>query len=374
MPVWLQIAGAVAGALLSYYTRYDDTKIEDFLRDISHNVNQILQRLGEISFEMDKLFAEVAKLPEEIRHLLINNELSNLNSQVGGGAIKYAEFVDTPDDPLVQREIQSLYSTISDVRSVIQFRSTTGEAFAAPMAAIIAPMAFHLELGLLQSLGPPADVLRRATVKSYLAWFDNMLDPTIGNSLASYVRDQTKLLGDSDKTLLNGILGPAVRTPGTRQAIYALENDVDTPTLDKSRPWYREYAIATLLQQPFQGYQIWRLDKNLSPKFEYETYARISSAFKRETDDWYPPAGKPPYTIAFERFNSGDTKRFDGQTAGERIADIMNSAPWRNFATRAVPDAVKELALNNEFRGSIKYATDVLRSIDIVRKLAQAMH
>lgn len=372
MPAWLQIAGAIAGALLSYYTRYDDTKVQDFLKDISHNVNQILQRLGEISFQIDNLFAEVAKLPEEVRQLLINNDLSNLNSQVGGGAIKYAEFVDTPNDPLVQKEIQNLYSTISNVRSVIQFRSTTGEAFAAPLAAIIAPLAFHLELGLLQSLGPEADVLRQATVKSYLAWFNNILDPTIGNSLASYVRDQTNLLGASDNTLLNGIFGPAVKTPGVRQAIYALENDVDTPTLDKTRPWYREYAIATLLQQPFQSYQIWRLEQDVSPKFEYETYARVSSAYQRETDDWYPP-GRPPYTIAFDRFNSGDLQRFDGQTAGQRVADIMNSAPWRNFATRTVPAALKELDSNNRYRGSIKFATDVLTSIGIVQKLAQAM-
>jgi hypothetical protein len=128
-----------------------------------------------------------------------------------------------------------------------------------------------------------------ATIKSYLSWFKNILDLNIDNSVASYVRDKTKALSDSDNSLLNGIFGPSVKTPGIRQAIYGLENQVDTPTLDKTRPWYRVYALSTLLRD--DGDQVWKLQLNVSPKFEYETYARESSAFQRETDNWYSPRG-----------------------------------------------------------------------------------
>jgi hypothetical protein len=373
MPVWLQIAGAIASALLSHYTAYDDTKVQDFLRDISHNVNQILQRLGEISSQIDGLFVEIAKLPEEVRRLLISDDLSRLNSEVGGAATKYAQLVNAPNDPLIQEQIKNLCSRVSDIRTEIQFRSTTGEAFAAPMAAVIAPMAFLLELGLLERLGSTALTLRKTTIKSYLSWFDNILDPSHANSVASYVRDHTKWLNDSDNTLLNGILGPAVKTPGTRQAVYALENQVDTPTLDKTRPWYRVYSLSTVLHEDFRGDHIWKLELNVSPKFEEEMYARISSAFKRETDEWYTPPGKPPYTIEFDHFNSGDTQRFDGQTARERIIDIMNSAPWRNFETKLVRDALRELASNNEYRGCIRFGNEVIKSVNIAKKLAKAM-
>jgi uncharacterized membrane protein len=42
-------AFGLAGGSVSHYTAYDDTKVRDFLRDISHNINQILQQLGEVS-------------------------------------------------------------------------------------------------------------------------------------------------------------------------------------------------------------------------------------------------------------------------------------------------------------------------------------
>lgn len=58
-------------------------------------------------------------------------------------------------------QIRELCSRVSDIRTEVQFRSATGEAFAAPLAAVIAPMAFLLELALLEQLGAEASALRR---------------------------------------------------------------------------------------------------------------------------------------------------------------------------------------------------------------------
>jgi hypothetical protein len=51
----------------------------------------------------------------------------------------------------------------------------------------------------------------------------------------------------------------------------------------------------------------------------------------------------------------------------------MNSPLWRNFQITLVRDALNEFASNNEHRGSIRFGNEVVKSIAIARKLAQAM-
>jgi hypothetical protein len=55
MPVWLQVVGAIASALLSYYTSYDDTKVRDMLADIAYDLNLALQKLDEIADQLTGL-------------------------------------------------------------------------------------------------------------------------------------------------------------------------------------------------------------------------------------------------------------------------------------------------------------------------------
>lgn len=96
MPEWLQIAAAVAGAILSYYGRYDDTNVKEMIKDVAYNVGLALQRLNEISLQIADLQNKLEQLPDKFKEILYAAELTNLNDTILAASLRYKQLIGNP--------------------------------------------------------------------------------------------------------------------------------------------------------------------------------------------------------------------------------------------------------------------------------------
>jgi hypothetical protein len=156
MPVWLQVVGAIASALLSYYISYDDTKVREMLADIAYDLNLALQKLDEIADQIDKLGAAISALPQEIQQIVHSQALIDLNTAINGALIRYKDLLaghKGPDSGFFREEVVNLYNDVAKARAELEATSRADNVEYAPLAAAVSPLAMLLELGLLYRLG-----------------------------------------------------------------------------------------------------------------------------------------------------------------------------------------------------------------------------
>jgi hypothetical protein len=372
MPVWLQIAGAIAGALLSYYSRYDDTAVKDLIKDVAYNVGLALERLSEISSKIDDLLKAISDLPDIERRIVYSQEIRNLNNTISAAIIQFKQINDAKppiSGTLLVEQIKHIYDNVLDARTKLEAFSNDGELAFAPLTAVMCPIAMLLEISLLYRLGRGADGLRVSTAQDYLAWVTRMLDPVIINSVATTAQKADTELHNSDAAIKVGPFGPAVVAGnGTPLAVYAVEHQIgstipwpfshETPPRSvaevTSETWLSLWAIITLSQATSGGDRLWIVSDD-EPKFKQEVYARRAS-----TDIWY--TAKPPYTIKPFVYDSRDLQRFGGENTAQRVTDIENSALWRAFII-AMPKGKNELVHNNQARSFLRFADDVRTSL-----------
>ena len=384
MPVWLQVAGAIASAILSYMTSYDDSNVKEMISDVAYNINLALQKLDDISQKIDNLLVEIKKLPQEIREIFKEENLSQLNNSIQGCIIQYQPIVaikhDTSD---VRDRIKDIYSQLSEASAKLQALSMSGEVRLTPLAALLSPVALLLELALLYRLGAGSKELRAQTLIRYSNWFSDLLDGGRTNSLVSAVIDASGKLSTSDGILKESVLEVAIKNVGQRQAFYCLEHQIGSkekwwrtvgtggggvtvePTNQTiaevlGETWVRLYGVVTVQQVEGPHIPLWQLGG--TGGLEVEDYAR-----KAYTDAWYTP--KPKWDIAIDSYDSGDVNRFEGQTGIQRLNDVKNSEKWRTFLNKTWPDAYNELDANNEARLYDRVSRDVLASVEAAREL-----
>jgi hypothetical protein len=260
MPVWLQIVGAIASALLSYYTRYDDTHVKDMLKDIADNLNLALQRLNEISVQINNLLAEIRKLPDIFARITYANDLEALNVQIKSALVRYDQLINAghPNNFIIE-QTKDIYNRLVAARTALEASSAECPEEFVGLAAVMSPLSYLLEMALLYRIGMDAAGLRDATTASYSAWFKALLDPARPNSLASAVRDGQAALLASDNDVHTGLFGPAAASPGTSQAVYCVEHRIGSdiwngPFLPRGQTlaeifqltWIRLYGLITL--------------------------------------------------------------------------------------------------------------------------------
>ena len=111
------------------------------------------------------------------------------------------------------------------------------------------------------------------------------------NSVASYIKEKSAKLAQSDKDVASGVLQLAVANPNTRQAVYCLEHQIGSTvqapiwrgaSIGESYAewdggagltWIRLYGITTLNQWNDQGVVVWMVGQN-DLKLEMEAYTR----------------------------------------------------------------------------------------------------
>jgi hypothetical protein len=380
MPLWLQIAGALASALLSYLTAYDDHKVRERLDDISHDIKDALGKLNDISTEINRVLVQVQTLPEKVRQLLVHERLAELNTAVGGALIHYGQLIsgkEKGNEKFVLGEVKLIYDEVVKARTKLQYESAAAEVMFAPMAAIISPIALLLELSLLHRLGAPAKNLSIQTAKSYLGWFDSMLSAGRHNSVAAYLLEKSSALTTINAAIHNGMFGSALANVGRREAVYGLEHQIGSTVLSfsleqgllpydtRNTTWIRLYGTVTMQKEVVAGESIWSLQPE-KLNFQVEQYAR-----RGPSDAWFGP--KPPYSLAVQYYDSRDVQRFEGQTHAARVADIYNSGPWRDFTVNRFPQAVEQLATYDQLRINVRFATDVIAAVREARKIALAI-
>jgi len=382
MPAWLQVVGAIASAILSYYTSYDDTKVRDMLRDIAYNQNLALQKLDQVAFQIDKLGVAIDALPPEIQQIVHSQALITLNTTINGALIRYKNLLAEhhgPDNDFFKNQVVTLYNDVSKARAELEAISRTDNVEYAPLAAAVSPFAMLLELSLLYRVGKQGNNLRAATTKDFQAWFARILDPNVQNSLATYLSIKTTALTQSDKNLASGLLQLPVANPGTRQAFYCLENEIGGTSkvspLMGGRPgetwaellgltWIRFCGVTTLNQTHDQGVVVWSVGPD-DPKLDLEQYAR-----KGPSDVWY--GQKPSYAIAVDSYDSEDIQRFQGQDHPSRVRDILNSPKWHDFVANRFPTGKQQLAENNQFRIDVKLANDITIAVKAAQNIVHA--
>lgn len=379
MPAWLQIAGAIAGAILSYYGRYDDTRVRDMIKDVAYDVKLALQLLNEISVQISRLMHEIEQLPEEFRRILYASQLQELNETVLAALARFRQLLRSGSaGDVFQKEVEDIYHRVVDARTKLEVRSYSGELEFAPLAAMISPIAMLLELGLLYRLGKRAKALRTATEKSYADWFAFLLDVSKKNSVAYSVESNSAGLKASDQEIAASYFGPATQNLSNKAAIYCLEHQIGStdkagflspPTTIAqwlNETWLRIYFTVTLATLTMNGERIFDMAA-LPSSFGTEQYGHGAAS-----GAWY--GAKPAWIIAVDAYDSRDIQRFRGQNTAERFADIVNSKKWREFLAQGLPDASKLLVKNNEIRVHLRFAMDVLRAIEASHGTLNSMH
>jgi hypothetical protein len=352
MPLWMQIAGAIASALLSYYTKYDDSHVQDLIKDVAYDLNLALQRLSEISFKIDALAAELHQLPEAIRTLLREQELSEHNTAVQASLLRYKQLIGTGrNDALFREQLQDIYNGLVTTTTQLEVLTKGCDIRMAPLASLLTPLALMLELALLYRMGTSARALRRQTLQRYQEWFDWMLEPGAPNGLAAAVADSNAKLQASEDRLNAGPLAPALTQIGTLQAIYCLEHQIGD-TLWRGFPagtmatvykatWIRIYGLVAVDARQGPGIVVREIKG--SGAVTEDVYARLCY-----TDNWYGP--RPVWGTPVDVYDSQDMKRFQGEDSPSRIRDIKNSPKWRNFIVGTMPSLMAALEENNSDR------------------------
>jgi hypothetical protein len=374
--MWLTIIGGIAGAILSYYTQYNDTQVREMLKDIAYDLNLALQKLDEISTQLNQLGAAIAALPIQVQQIVHADAINTLNTAIAGALIRYRTLLTThegPDNDIFKTEALAIYNDVSKARSELQALSQGDDIQYAPLSSISAPVALLIEMGLLYRLGRQAAPLRAATSANFKQWFARLLDDNVTNSLSNYFTKNTNALATSNRAIGSGLLGPAIAHPGTSQAVYCLEHQIgslerwpgigNTETVAEAAQitWIRIYGVVTIHQTVTNSETLWAVGTN-EPQFSLETYAR-----KYSTDQWYGP--RPIWNITIQSYDSRDIQRFHGHNAAKRLQDILNSVDWHNFIAVNLPQATQDLAQNNQLILNVRTATDVKNSIQAALRL-----
>lgn len=366
MPVWLTIVGAIASALMSYYGRYDDSHVRELIRDVAKNLNLALQRLNEISVQVAQLTNLVERLPDEFREISYEAELRQLNDTILASILRLRQLLTTtPATPLFREQIKDIYNNTVKARTELQIKSLAGPVKFTPLAALVSPISQLLELSLLYHLGREGRELSKATQDAYRDWFTFLLDPAIPNSVAANVAINEAALVASDAAVANGIFAPALKAPGSRQAVYCLEHQIGNfphPLMPDrtfaqalNETWIRFYGVVTALQKIDTGEKVWDIDA-LGASFGIEQFAKAAG-----TGAWYGQT--PAWSIAVDGYDTRDINGYRGQSHAERVADIMNSSKWRAFVTTTLPTSTRELDENNRIRVQLRVARDVLAAV-----------
>ncbi|MDX0158985.1 hypothetical protein GOC40_12240 [Sinorhizobium meliloti] len=373
MPVWLQIAGAIASALLSYFTRYSDKAVRDMVADLAENFLEIFIKLDEISLKIDKLQEDIDKLPEKVRKLLQLDELSRQHYVIKSSYIRFKTAVSSGS--FEQEELEFIFQRVVEASTILQSRSEDANVEQVPFLCLLVPHAFVLEIAILIQLGPEKADFRQATIERYQKWFAQLLDPSIKNSVASAELDSAAKLQENGTRLRSGLLGPAMANPGVPSAIYALEHRIGSTVMmerddpkDPSKrlrvpwstqqkpPWISLYAVTTL-EVNRETPPTWS-----SAKIERKRFTRIA-----DSNDWIGPS--PPWKgLRIHSFDSANIDRFQGQTDGERVRDVENNPAWRSFVNVQLPEALASLERQNELIGYEKMASDVKGTLKILNE------
>ncbi|MCA1374327.1 MULTISPECIES: hypothetical protein [unclassified Bradyrhizobium] len=375
MPVWLQIVGAIASAMLSYYGRYDDSRVREMIRDVAKNINLALQRLNEISLQVAQLTSLVERLPDEFREISYEAELRRLNDTILASILRLKQLLaTTPSTPLFREQVKDIYNNTVTARTELQVKSVAGPVKFTPLAALVSPISQLLELSLLYHLGREGRELSRATRDAYRDWFNFLLDPAVPNSVAANVSMNAAALSASDATIAAGLFAPALGSPGSAQALYCLEHQIGNfphPLFPDGRTfaqvlnetWIRFYGVTTAVQKMDSGEQIWDIEA-LGASFRVEQYAKAAG-----TGAWY--GATPPWSIPVDSYDSRDVGGYQGQSHAERVADIMNSPKWRAFVTTTLPASTRDLDQNNRTRIELRVARDVLAAVGAAKAVAE---
>jgi hypothetical protein len=375
---WLQVAGAVAMAILSYYTSYDDKHVREMIEEVAYNINLALQKLDEIAAQVASVLAEVKKLPDEFRKILKEQELSEHNTAVQAALIRYRALLHTPPNDytpkdFIRRQIEDIYNDLVKTTTKLQALSLEGDIQLAPLAGLMVPIAMTLELALLYRLGVPARDLRRKTIARYRHWLNEMLSANHLNNVSAALRAANGNAEATQKVLEQSILNPALTQHDTRQAIYCLEHQIGGTVPFPFQPgkswaevtretWNRIFAIITLTRQAVNNVPLWQLAG--TKQIETEWYYRVAT-----TDRWYGP--RPTWALHVDNYDSQDLGRYSGQNTAQRRTDIENSPKWRAFVTTGWPKCGEYLDNYNLAHLYQKFTSDVEYSLQSAKRVVQ---
>jgi hypothetical protein len=277
------ILGDIAKALLSYYASYDDHNVREMLKDIAYDLKLALKKLDDIAANVKTLEDAIAALPEKERKMFHSEEIKSLNSEIKGALRHYKGLLSQhqgPDNKEFIGEVLDLYHSVYKAREKLENDSLDDDVEFAPLAAAVSPLAMLLELGLLFRLGKQYDDIRAAATKEFQEWFDHILG-SMPNSVASYIKEKSAKLAESDKDVASGVLQLAVANPNTRQAVYCLEHQIGSTvqapiwrgaSIGESYAewdggagltWIRFYGITTLNQWNDQGVVVWMVGQTI---------------------------------------------------------------------------------------------------------------
>jgi hypothetical protein len=171
------------------------------LKDIADNLDLALQRLNEISAQINNLLAEIRKLPDIFARITYANDLEALNVQIKSALVRYDQLINAghPNNFIIE-QTKDIYNRLVAARTALEASSADCPEEFVALAAVMSPLSYLLEMALLYRIGMDAAGLRDATTASYSAWFKALLDPARPNSLASAVRDgQAALLASGQR-------------------------------------------------------------------------------------------------------------------------------------------------------------------------------
>ena len=214
--MWLTIVGAIASAIISYYTAYNDLDIKDILHDIAYDLKQVLAKLNEIAGQIDALAKAVAALPEQIRREIHEEAINTLNTAISRAIIAYQDLVrkhEGPVDKDFSKIALDIFYRVQTARTELEALSRGDNEIYSAITAVMSPVAMMLEMGGLFRLGKDVQNLRDNTAIDYGEWFNRILDPSNNNSLAHYVIDLATQLATSDGDLKASPLDQQSRVP-----------------------------------------------------------------------------------------------------------------------------------------------------------------
>jgi hypothetical protein len=364
IPPWVQIGGAAALALLSYFTSYKGGHVEDMLTDMARDLKLVLQKLDEISGKISNVLAKIKELPDRMRQILKEQELSEHNTKVKALLLRYdQELPRDPKNPLVTREVERIYHDLANTTAVLQVLSREGDIQLAPLASMMVPLCLLLEVALLFRLGRDAHDLREMTIERYRLWLSDLLDNKHPNNIAAALQDADEKLAASERASKYGILQPAWMFCDSRQAICGVEHRIGSSDVDEDgkseaerlhETWWSLYAVILLTHQDINGADTWKLGG--SENLETEWYARVAGTFQ-----WLGPS--PPWTINVDFYDGGSLYAYRGQETAQRKQDILHSSAWLTFITKSWPKSIEDLSMYNCALVRQKFVSDVYHSV-----------
>ena len=184
----IAIAAAVAGMIAAH--NRGGSPIGDYLNALNAKLNVTIEQLVSLQDAVSSVLVKLAKLTSEIDALLRENEVKNLHDVTYAAVISYTKLFRVRENYKTDQEFVNAPGVALDVRSALDSleRATAllkqKKAFG-PTTAMIIPSAFLLEHSLLLLRGDrPRDIAAR--LEASLSWLDQVADPLISTSTATY--------------------------------------------------------------------------------------------------------------------------------------------------------------------------------------------